>query len=1324
MLRAQTALAKRQRREAAGKVTADAHWKRLLQQRAKHWQATEEDEKEYQRQRAEQHRGLKRKFPTIYTPGEDGKDLSPKEWRRPLAHAFRKWARFGSWTMCSECHRMQPHKFQPTHARQPGKTGLQAQTPCSFCKHGVGYWAPKPEDVPEPLRNLTTSVVEALTVFDINTGVSRKVPGGYWEHAAPIRFSWKPQSVEERLSALPKRDWKKGKKAYLYLTDPTSETSYAKFLEEHARYLKKRDRDIANGDRDILDYEPFLPMNFMETEGLECAAWPHLYWRTDMCETYARLMDVRRQKRKGASSHPPMRGDSSDEEETDEEVRPAREAGRQSAKASFLAKVFSAVVGYGADWKLGQFVYDLWMWSSLGAAKHCGGPSLRMALAGRSFAPAYWENLHFGLVDVVKQIGFPSLFVTIAPWEPSAPYHAWLEDELHKTLRSRTNLPAAESFHLAHVLLQVAEGMICGTNRQNQAKKDRCWKEHVLAAADGQEETVVEIFGRLEFQDGKRKRHVGKSQSYHGAGRAHLHLLVWLKNPGAIDWSDVLRADLPAGDESELKDLVVGSQLDYHGQSGWAQREEATQFDVPNERILLHHPRIAKEKHVRAYMPDVLQAMECHMDVQASDGRSLLLQYVASYAPKFSDSFATAWLNEEASDYHLARKVLTEYHPMEPEMWLQLDAQHFPQVVATPVIRKVVVRPPWTAEPGKWEQLYMKSTWRPDDWSLLQYVRASNLRGAKRATTRGGRRRVAVAVRTNSRLKDSFYGQWLVLNVPFRSLDELWDDRALLVPDGYRMLALCLLKRPGFWRRPLAVLEDLKLEGHREPHIRNVLAMLESHTSLVDSYLTGRLNLQDDPEPEPTIFSAPELGFQGALAPEQAVIVDTIREMVTLALQRRYPEETGAEDFRQILEACPRAGRPVCILGPAGSGKSTCVEVAIHRATQAGAHVGIACPTGMLASGYREKFPDLDVDTVHGMFLLHKRDCSEAWCLMAPFDLVVIDEIGQLQRDAFEWLMHLWNLAGRRPALVLVGDFHQLRGIPPERGALPTRAPDSDEWRQVVVRHLRTMRRCQCEELRWKLELLRTAKPSKEQLKRMLRGHRAMPDIPGHPAPTLAEMEDMLSVTPQTTFLTITRRNAALLNELAVEALFGHQEPLCTVPGDPESNTQNYGPGGYFKSYCPAPVPVYLGARVTLTRNVDKEKHFVNGMTAEVIDVKRLERQGLGNRWNPGAVDMDIRWCVTVRTRLGTILTVYPYTDEDMVVDGRPVTYLPLRLGYAVTLVKVQGATLDHATIWLDVPNVEAAGYVALSRVRRDADWRFIGHATPHHFSPASGIRI
>ena len=941
-------------------------------------------------------------------------------------------------------------------------------------------------------------------------------------------------------------------------------------------------------------------------------------------------------------------------------------------------------------------MYDLWLWSSLGAAKHVRGTTLRGALACRTFSPAYWQTLHQGLIDCVAQIGFPHLFITIAPYEPSAPYHTWVEDELTKMLRTRTRLPAAETFHLAHLLLQVAEGLICGTNMQ-EARSSRRWTEHALAAEEPENRTVKEIFGRLEFQDGKRKRHVGPAQSYHGSGRAHLHLLVWLDKPETIPWHRVLRADLPK-EEPELRDLVEGSQLDWQD-SAWPLRASPTQFDVEQGRVLLQHPADAKQAHVRAWMPDVLGSMRCHMDVQTGDGRELLLQYAASYSVKFSDQFATTWLNEEASDYHLARRILTEYHPLEPEMWLQLAGQMFRQVVMTGIVRRVKVPVPWKNDPDRWLRAYMDCRWRTDELTFLQYLRMSNKNGAKRKNPR----RVLVAAITRSRVTDDYYGQWLVLNIPFRHLDELWDNRATLVPEGYRMLTLCLLKKPGLWERPLKVRAELKLAGFREAPMNNILAMLEAHTQVIKAYLSGALNLEDSPQPPEEHFAANELGFRGRLEPEQAAVLECIKDMVTCALRRRYPDEATAEALQEFLQRPetlrPRSMKPLCVLGPAGSGKSTSVEVAIHRAVEAGAHVGVACPTGMLASSYREKFPDLDVDTLHGMFLLHK-ERHQTWECMASYDMVVIDEVGQLSQQTFERLLWLWDNADQRPALIFVGDFHQLHGMD------GTRATDSPRWQHVVKRHLHTMRRCKCPDLRWKLELLRSAKPSKEQLLRIVRGHRAMPDRgPGiSPEPTNLDMKDMLGQWPDTTFVTVTRRGASLLNQLAVEALFEGGLSAATLPADYESNLNNYNDYGQLWDCTPMELEVHIGMRVTLTRNVNKAMGFVNGMTGIVVAIRGSS--------------------VVVRTAAGSILTVFPITDTDIEIQGIQCrsTYLPMRVGYATTLVKVQGATLANAIFWLDVANIPAAGYVALSRVQHDKDWKFMGHVTPHHFTPARGV--
>ena len=92
-------------------------------------------------------------------------------------------------------------------------------------------------------------------------------------------------------------------------------------------------------------------------------------------------------------------GDSDSEEDGDPENDAApldfARAGRNSAKASYLAKILGPVLDYSADFELFQFNYDLWLWSALGSKKNtkeCQGTPLRLTMAGHTFSPEYWRT--------------------------------------------------------------------------------------------------------------------------------------------------------------------------------------------------------------------------------------------------------------------------------------------------------------------------------------------------------------------------------------------------------------------------------------------------------------------------------------------------------------------------------------------------------------------------------------------------------------------------------------------------------------------------------------------------------------------------------------------------------------------------------------------------------------------------------------------------------------------------------------------------------------------------------------------------------------------
>ena len=72
------------------------------------------------------------------------------------------------------------------------------------------------------------------------------------------------------------------------------------------------------------------------------------------------------------------------------------------------------------------------------------------------------------------------------------------------------------------------------------------------------------------------------------------------------------------------------SQFSWSG-SGWPVREQASSWDSDAQVLRLEHDEEAKRLGVRAYMPDIIDGMKSHMDVQGSDGRGMLLRYVAGF---------------------------------------------------------------------------------------------------------------------------------------------------------------------------------------------------------------------------------------------------------------------------------------------------------------------------------------------------------------------------------------------------------------------------------------------------------------------------------------------------------------------------------------------------------------------------------------------------------------------------------------------------------------------------------------------------------------------
>eukprot|EP00973_Karenia_brevis_P049547 6875151-Karenia_brevis.AAC.1 len=60
-----------------------------------------------------------------------------------------------------------------------------------------------------------------------------------------------------------------------------------------------------------------------------------------------------------------------------------------------------------------------------------------------------------------------------------------------------------------------------------------------------------------------------------------------------------------------------------------------------------------------------------------------------------------------------------------------------------------------------------------------------------------------------------------------------------------------------------------------------------------------------------------------------------------------------------------------------------------------------------------------------------------------------------------------------------------------------------------------------------------------------------------------------------------------------------------------------------------------------------------------------------------------------------------------------------MRPGYCSTIIKFQGAELEHVTLFLDTPGVPGAAYTAISRVSSSKDYLIGGTVNRLHFTPA-----
>lgn len=216
-----------------------------------------------------------------------------------------------------------------------------------------------------------------------------------------------------------------------------------------------------------------------------------------------------------------------------------------------------------------------------------------------------------------------------------------------------------------------------------------------------------QFLGRLEFQDGKRKE---ATQAYHGRGAESIQY-AQLERKFAATVS-------PKG--HPLRGMVLDGQPG-RGGSGWPVMDGVNCYDPAVNKVKLHHSKADKDLGIRGYCPELMAVLKCHQDTQLEPGTGLMLKYVATYLPKFSDGPGKELMDDHSTGYAAARRVLVTYHPGEPEMWLLLGNQQQPMFFMCGTMQPIIAPHPGMEPKPRYVELYENATWKLRQHDLVGF---------------------------------------------------------------------------------------------------------------------------------------------------------------------------------------------------------------------------------------------------------------------------------------------------------------------------------------------------------------------------------------------------------------------------------------------------------------------------------------------------------------------------------------------------------------------------------------------------------------------------
>lgn len=277
-----------------------------------------------------------------------------------------------------------------------------------------------------------------------------------------------------------------------------------------------------------------------------------------------------------------------------------------------------------------------------------------------------------------------------------------------------------------------------------------------------------------------------------------------------------------------------------------------------------------------------------------------------------------------------------------------------------------------------------------------------------------------------------------------------------------------------------------------------------------------------------------------------------------------------------------------------------------------------------------------------------------------------------------------------RPILIISGDKYQLPPITTQnnRTMATTSVYDCPSFGTISQSYLLTEQyRCIDQQYSEILDHLRCCRPTSQLLQLLQQGRL----LTSCAEVTDSQLLSVIRAHASSTFVTVSRNAVTRINTLILNNLFPENTLLGNIQMD---NDQ-------------PPTNIFKGMRVAITQNRDKRNGVVNGQPAIVTMVqgKTIVLQ-LPNRKKVSVYPVS-----APATTLG---------DDGIELDTTNTCY-PFVPGYAMTICKSQGQTLDNLVVWFDTPLLgPGAAYVALSRVKTLDSIKFLTPLQISHFQTVS----